>query len=185
MPPLRELLGITSGPVAWREASVSLVGGFVAIAAVLLTSQQVLGLTGVFALVASTGASTVLLFAVPHGPLSQPWPLLGGQTISAVIGVTCAAHLGPTTVAAAAALGLSLCAMHLLRCVHPPGGASALVAVLGGEAVRALGYSFVVRPVLLNAGTLLVVALVFNNLFGWRRYPAALRRRPEPGPVGA
>ena len=82
--------------------------------------------------VASMGASAVLLFAVPHGPLSQPWALIGGHMVSAFIGVSCATLVPDTITAAALAVGLAIGAMHLLRCIHPPGGATALAAVVSG-----------------------------------------------------
>ena len=81
------------------------------------------------------------------------------------------------------AVGLAIGAMHVGKCIHPPGGATALTAVVAGPAVSKLGYSFVVRPVLLNAVTIVVVAVAFNALFAWRRYPAHLVRRCRP-PVG-
>lgn len=131
-------------------------------------------------LIASMGSSAVLLFAVPHGPLSQPWPLVGGHLISALIGVACARWLGTDLWSAAAAAGLSIGAMHALRCLHPPGGATALTAVIGGPAVTTLGFSFVLLPVLVNALTLLVLAVLWNAPWPWRRYPARWARRTSP-----
>jgi CBS-domain-containing membrane protein len=129
------------------------------------------------------GAASVLLFAVPHGALSQPWPVLGGNVVSAVIGVTCARWLVDPMVAASLAVALSIAAMYILRCLHPPGGATALYAVLGGEAVHALGYGYVLSPVLLDVLVLLAVAVAYNYPFAWRRYPQCWHRRsqvPEP-----
>lgn len=134
-------------------------------------------------LIASMGSSAVLLFAVPHGPLSQPWPLLGGHLVSALIGVACARWLGTDPLSAGAAAGLSIGAMHALRCIHPPGGATALTAVIGGPSVTALGFGFVLMPVLVNALTLLVLAILWNAPWPWRRYPARWARRaqrPDP-----
>ena len=70
--------------------------------------------------------------------------------------------------------------MHYLRCIHPPGGATALGAVLGGDAVHQFGYQSVITPVMLNAITILLVALLFNAPFAWRRYPAAWSLRAAP-----
>ena len=125
-------------------------------------------------LVASMGASAVLLFAVPHGPLSQPWPLMGGHLISAVIGVSCALTIANPLLAGPLAVALAIAAMHYLRCIHPPGGATALTAVAGGSSVHELGYQFVLTPVLLNALIMLITAVVVNYAFPWRRYPANL-----------
>ena len=97
--------------------------------------------------------------------------------ISAAIGVACARLLPDPLVATGAALGLAIGAMHYLRCIHPPGGATALAAVLGGEQVRALGFGFVVAPVLVNVLVVLALAVGFNAFFSWRRYPVHLARR--------
>jgi CBS-domain-containing membrane protein len=156
------------------EKWVSTAGGLVALAAVLLISEAVLGLTNAAALVASMGASAVLLFAVPHGSLAQPWPVFGGHLVSALVGVACAKVLAEPVAAASVAVGLAIGAMHYLRCIHPPGGATALSAVVGGDAVHQLGFQFVLTPVMLNVVTILLVALLFNAPFRWRRYPMAL-----------
>jgi len=123
------------------------------------------------------GASAVLLFAVPHGPLSQPWPVLGGHFVSALVGVACTKAIAQPMLAAPVAVGLAIGSMHYLRCIHPPGGATALSAVVGGEPVHQLGFHFVLTPVLWNAAVILLVALLFNYPFTWRRYPLALARR--------
>ncbi|MBE0510741.1 MAG: HPP family protein [Gammaproteobacteria bacterium] len=157
-----------------REKAISALGGFIGILAVLWVSSSVLDQQGAVMLIASMGASAVLLFAVPHGALSQPWPLLGGHLISAFIGVSCAIHIADIYLAAALAVGLSIGAMHYLRCLHPPGGATALVAVLGGESIQQLGYTFLLSPVLFNALVILVVAVLLNLPFAWRRYPRGL-----------
>ena len=121
-------------------------------------------------LVAPMGASAVLLFAVPASPLAQPWSIMGGNVIAALIGVTCAKLIGAPILAAALAGALAIGAMFALRCLHPPSGAVALTAVLGGPAVQAMGYDFVLAPVALNSLLLLLTALFFNNVTG-RRYP--------------
>lgn len=126
--------------------------------------------SGLFVMVTSMGASAVLLFAVPHSPLTQPWPLVGGHLISALIGITCAKLVPDIWVAAALAVSLSIFAMHLTRSLHPPGGAVAIMAAMGSEHGFAEDYSFVLAPVGFNAVLMLVMALVLNNLMG-RRYP--------------
>lgn len=173
------LLGVELDEVRRGDRLASAAGGMLGVLAVIEISQRALGLAGASMLIASMGASAVLLFAVPHGQLSQPWPVLAGHLASALIGVTCAQLIDNVEVAAAVAVGLAIGAMHALRCIHPPGGATALTAVVGGPAVQALGYSFVWRPVLLNAVTIVVMAVVFNSVFGWRRYPAGLGHAVE------
>ncbi len=165
-------LGVETQSVSHSERLVSGLGGFVGIAAILVVTRMFLSPYGTTMLVASMGASAVLLFAVPHGALSQPWPLLAGHLVSALIGVACAKLLPAGALAAPAAVGLAVLAMHYLRCIHPPGGATALVAVIGGPEIRSLGFDFVVAPVLLDASILLGCAVLFNSLFRWRRYPA-------------
>lgn len=174
--PFFRMMGIEFAPVSHTERIVSGVGGFLAIFSILFVSQQVLGVDHPGLLVASMGASAVLLFAVPHGPLSQPWNVIGGHLVSAVIGVTCAKLIGNQLVAAGAAVGIAISAMYYLRCIHPPGGATALSAVVASDAVHALGYQFVFTPVLLDVVVILSVAISFNYFFKWRRYPAYLQK---------
>ncbi len=169
--------------VSEREHWVSSAGGLVGILAVLWVSHFWLGGHGGVLAIASMGASAVLLFAAPHGALSQPWPVFGGHLVSALIGVTCVRWLGgEPMLAAALAVALSIAGMYSLRCLHPPGGATALYAVLGGETVHALGYGYLFSPVLLNVVVLLAVAVAFNYPFAWRRYPQAWHRRSDTAP---
>jgi CBS-domain-containing membrane protein len=180
-----EMLGIELTPVSHTEKLVSALGGFAGIVSILLITGHFVGSASAL-IVASMGASAVLLFAVPHGALSQPWPVLGGHVISACIGVTCASVIPQPYLAAGLAVGLAIGVMYYLRCIHPPGGATALSAVVGGESVHALGYQFVITPVLLNALVILAIAVLFNFLFAWRRYPASLAsRRKQPTDTAA
>ncbi len=171
------VLGVELYRVSHRERLVSMLGGFIGILAVFLLSTWFLKGAGAFVLVASMGASAVLLFAVPHGALSQPWPLVGGHLVSAVIGVTCSKLSPNFFVAAPLAVGLAIGAMHYLRCIHPPGGATALAATIGGTEITSLGYGFIVAPVLLNVLVILFTAILFNYFFAWRRYPVYFARR--------
>lgn len=179
-------IGVEAQSVSHVERLVSGLGGLLGIGAIYLVSSTFLPPSGAAVLIASMGASAVLLFAVPHGALSQPWPLLGGHLVSALVGVACARVLPASALAASAAVGSAVLVMHYLRCIHPPGGATALVAVIGGPEVRDLGFDFAVAPVLLDASILLVCAVLFNSLFSWRRYPASGWRKrrlgsaPEP-----
>lgn len=117
-------------------------------------------------MVASLGASAVLVFGMPSSPLAQPWPVLGGSTLSALVGAVCSAVVPDPAVAGALAVGLSIALMVPLRCLHPPGGAMALYVVLtAGD-----GWHLAFFPVLFNAAVLLVLAMVYNTLTG-RQYP--------------
>jgi len=123
-------------------------------------------------LIAPMGASAVLLFCVPASPLAQPWAVVGGNTLSALVGIACW-HAVPDPLLAAPLAGcLAIGAMFALRCLHPPGGAVALTAVLGGAAVQTAGWQFALVPVALNSAIIVGAALIYNNLSG-RRYPHA------------
>lgn len=176
-------MGIYSGSISHGEKLLSAMGGFVGILLCLWVSGYFLGMQGAALLVASMGASAVLLFAVPHGALSQPWALVGGHLVSALIGVVCAKLVAEPLLAAPLAVALAIAAMHYLRCIHPPGGATALTAVMGGEQVHALGFQFVLTPVLLNIIIMLVAAVAVNYAFPWRRYPASLKKIAGIKPV--
>ncbi|EHK67635.1 HPP family protein [Achromobacter arsenitoxydans] len=126
--------------------------------------------------IAPMGASAVLLFAAPASPLAQPWSLMAGNLVSALIGVFCAQFIPVPGIAAAVAVSLAIGAMFSLRCLHPPSGAVALTAVLGGPSVASLGYGFALWPVALNSLILLCIAVVFNGALK-RNYP---RRHAEP-----
>lgn len=121
-------------------------------------------------IVAPIGASAVLLFAVPASPLAQPWSIVGGNTISAFVGVTVATLVADPAIAIGLAVALAILVMSLTRSLHPPGGAAALTAVIGGAAVTRLGFWFPVVPIALNSLILVVVGIVFHRLSG-RQYP--------------
>lgn len=138
-------------------------------------------------LMAPLGASAVLLFAVPTSPLAQPWPVLGGNVLAALVGITCARWFGDPLVAAALALGLAIAVMFLLRCVHPPAGAVALTAVLGGPSVHAAGYDFALLPVGINSFLLLLVALIYHaaTRHSYPHAPAKTKSGESPAGHGA
>lgn len=174
------LLGLGGGQTSHVEKLVAGLGGFTGILLTLMVTRQFIGTEDAALIVASMGASAVLVFAVPHGQLSQPWALTGGHLISAIIGVSCYQLIPDPLIAAACAVGLAITAMYYLQCVHPPGGATALSAVIAGPGVHELGYQYIATPVMLNVVVILTTAVLFNYLFPWRRYPAALtqyRRR--------
>jgi CBS domain-containing membrane protein len=166
--------------VKWPERLRAAAGALLGIAAIAALTQWLLGPSSVIPmLIAPMGASAVLLFAVPASPLAQPWSLLGGNLVSAAVGVACASWIADPALAAAMAVAGAIAAMLTLRCAHPPSGAVALTAVLGGPAIHALGYRFVLEPVLLQSLILLAVALAYHALTG-HRYPHVQRE-----PAGA
>jgi CBS-domain-containing membrane protein len=175
-----QLLGIEQYRAGHKEKLISALGAFLGIALVFYSSTFFVHGQSSYLIVASMGASAVLLFAVPHGPLSQPWAVIGGHLISAVVGVSCAKLIPDIFFAAPAAVGIAVGLMYYLNCIHPPGGATALSAVVGGNEVMQLGYQFVLTPVLINVVAIISVAVAFNFLFQWRRYPAYLARLKTP-----
>ncbi len=157
----------------WHEIFWSGIGAFVGIFLIYYVGHlQSLHLVDSLFLVGSFGASAVLLYGIPDSHYSQPRNLIGGHIISAVIGVTCALLLTSNpSITAAAAVSLALVFMHLTRTVHPPGGATALIAVVGSDHVHEMSYMFVITPIASGAFIMLVVAVVVNNLSPYRRYP--------------
>lgn len=134
-------------------------------------------------LVAPMGASAVVLFAVPASPLAQPWSIIGGNLVSATVGVACANWIADPVDAAALAVALAICFMFALRCIHPPSGAVALTAVLGGPSIHALGYRFVAEPIFIQSVALLGAAIVFHTITG-HRYPHTIHQAAGDGPAG-
>lgn len=157
---------VTAG---WRERFYAVLGACLGLIITEGISHQALGSANPW-FIAPMGASAVLLFAVPASPLAQPWSIIGGNLVAAFIGVSCSLLIEDRGLAAGLAVGLSIGAMFALRCLHPPSGAIALTAVLGGPTVQALGYHFLLWPVLLDSVLLLGMALIFNNALR-RRYP--------------
>jgi CBS domain-containing membrane protein len=155
----------------WRERAIASIGALLGIGLTALFSTMVAGTPGTAALLAAPiGASAVLLFAVPTSPLAQPWPIVGGNIVSLLVGVAVAHVLGHGAFAAGLAVGLAILAMSVLRCLHAPGGGTALLPVLGGPAILAHGYAFAFVPVGLNAVLLVAVGLIFHRFSG-HSYP--------------
>lgn len=126
-------------------------------------------------LVAPIGASAVLVFAVPASPLAQPWSVVGGNVVSALVGVTAARFVPSPYLVVGVAVGGAILAMSLLRCLHPPGGAAALTAVIGGPAVLGAGYAFPFVPVGIYSLILILTGIAFHRASG-HSYP----HRPIP-----
>lgn len=172
---IKNTLGIDSS-VSAAEKLASTLGGIIGIFLIAWISFQITGASGAALIVPSMGASAVLVFGVPHGKLSQPWALFGGHIVSAIIGVTCYQFVPNIYLAAGLGVGLAIGAMHVLNCVHPPGGATALAAVIGGPSIYSLGYNYLFSPILLNTVIIFISAVVINSFFPWRRYPISMMR---------
>ncbi|MBF0428678.1 MAG: HPP family protein [Magnetococcales bacterium] len=150
----------------------SWLGSFLGILLVAGLEQLFFTGTDLFLMIGSFGASAVLLYAAPTSPLAQPRNLLGGHLVSAFIGVVFFQMVPQQAwLASSLAVSLSIVGMHLTRTLHPPGGATALIAVIGSKQVHDLGFLYLLIPVFVGACLLLVVALFVNNLAPGRRYP--------------
>lgn len=167
-----------------REQARAAAGALLGLFITALLSHLLLAPVGTaIFMVAPIGASAVLLFALPASPLAQPWSAIGGNVVSGLVGVACVHLLGGTLslpMLGALATGLAIAAMFALRCLHPPGGAVALTTVIGGPAVYAAGFDFVMLTVLADTVVLVLVAMLYNKLTG-RRYPHA-QHSAQPHP---
>jgi len=169
-----KMKGHTQSPprVGTAEILWSWVGSFLGIAAVGLIHFNLLDQTPLTMIIGSFGASAVLVYGAIRSPLAQPRNLIGGHMLSAVIGVAAFQLTGAIPwLAAALAVSVAIALMHLTKTLHPPGGATALIAVIGGDSVHQLGYLYVFVPAGLGALVMLIIALLVNNLAPNRRYP--------------
>ena len=158
-------VGITE--ICWSWA-----GAFLGIALVAYCNFIILGRSDLLLLIGSFGASAVLIYGAVKSPLAQPRNLIGGHVFSAVIGVACCQCFPSSPwLASALAVATAIAVMHATRTLHPPGGATALIAVIGSEQIHALGYLYALIPVAFGALMMLGVALVVNNIPHSRRYP--------------
>jgi CBS domain-containing membrane protein len=155
-----------------KEHILTFLGAFVGIGIVGFINSKYFVLNDNLFLIGSFGASSVLIYGVINSPLAQPRNLIGGHLVCAIIGVT-VHKLIPNEIwlASALAVALSIVAMQITKTLHPPGGATALIANIGSEKIKALGYAYVLSPVLTGVIILFVVALIFNNISKSRSYP--------------
>lgn len=156
-----------------RERMVACLGALVGITLTGLICGLVFGQgPDIPLIVAPMGASAVLLFAVPASPLAQPWSIIGGNTISAFMGVLAARFIPDPVVAIGVGVSLAIAAMSLTHCLHPPGGAAALTALIGGPAVTSAGFLFPLFPVCVNSVILVTLGVAFHKI-SRRNYPHA------------
>jgi len=170
----RKMRGTTKSPplVSASEIAWSWIGAFAGIAAVALFHYRVLAESDLVMIIGSFGASAVLLYGAIRSPLAQPRNLMGGHILSAVVGVSAYKLLGAHMwLASSVAVATAIAVMHATKTLHPPGGATSLIAVIGSQKIHELGYFYVLMPAGLGALIMLVVALLVNNIPAGRRYP--------------
>ncbi len=159
--------GVPLSEIAW-----SWIGAFLGILSVAYINAILLQGSDLVFIVGSFGASAVLIYGAVKSPLAQPRNLVGGHIISAVIGVASYKLFGSTLwFAAPLSVATAIAAMHATKTLHPPGGATALIAVIGSQKIHALGFYYVLIPIGAGALIMLIVALVINNLCKTRNYP--------------
>ncbi len=170
----RKMKGNEHSPprVGIAEMCWSWIGGFLGIALVAYCNYRLIQKSDVILLVGSFGASAVLLYGAIKSPLAQPRNILGGHVVSALIGVACyQCFPADLWLASALAVATAIAGMHATKTLHPPGGATALIAVIGGDGIHALGFLYAVIPVGCGALMMLIVGLAINNISPHRRYP--------------
>jgi CBS-domain-containing membrane protein len=153
-----------------KDSIIGAVGAALGMAITWLLCDWLLDSTAPI-LVMSMGASAVLMFATPMSPLAQPAPVILAHAFGAFIGVVAAQNIDNIALAVGVAVGVTAGVIIRFGITHPPSGGTALSAVVGGQAITDLGYEFIWRPVLLNAVVLVVLAVIVNAPFAWRRYP--------------
>lgn len=166
--------GSTKSPpmVGLSEIFWSWIGAFLGISAIALMNYNLLAQTDLVMIIGSFGASAVLIYGAVKSPLAQPRNLIGGHIISAIIGVTFYKLFGAHMwLASAMSVATAIAVMHATKTLHPPGGATALIAVIGGHKIHALGYLYALVPAGLGALVMLVIALLINNIPKTRKYP--------------
>jgi CBS-domain-containing membrane protein len=157
--------------VDFHEHLWTFFGSFVGIGLIGLLQSFYLPASDNLFLVGSFGATSVLIYGVINSPLAQPRNVIGGHLICAIVGVTLNYLLPQSWLAAALAVSMSIVLMQVTKTLHPPGGATALIAIIGSEKIKSLGYLYVLSPILSGIIVLLIVALFFNNITPNRSYP--------------
>jgi len=170
----KKMKGITKSPpvVSYTEMLWSWIGAFLGIGAVSYINFNILEKTDFVMVIGSFGASAVLIYGAIKSPLAQPRNFVGGHLVSAVIGVACYKIFHTQTwLAASIAVATAIAGMHATKTLHPPGGATSLIAVIGSSKIHNLGYMYAVIPVGVGAVIMLAVALLVNNVPKHRKYP--------------
>ena len=155
-----------------KEHFYTFLGSFFGIALIGYLNSLSFDITDNLFLIGSFGASSVLIYGIINSPLAQPRNLIGGHLICALVGVTVRLLIpGEIWLTSALAVALSIVLMQVTKTLHPPGGATALIANIGSDKIQRLGYLYVLSPVLTGVLILLCVAIIVNNLNPDRKYP--------------
>lgn len=169
-----------------RDRAVACLGALLGIGLTALLSRALLGEGTALPLMmtASMGASAVLIFVVPASPLAQPWSVIGGHVISALTGILVSRLIPDPILASGVAVAAAIALMSLLRCLHPPGGSTALIGVLGGTTIHGAGFMLAFVPIGLNAVLLAVAGFLFHRFLSghaWphRAVPVAVPKGPQ------
>ena len=153
--------------VSWAERFRSSCGAFVGLMLVLTLAKYLGELSGIDEwLMASLGASALLVFALPASPMAQPWAVIAGNTLSALIGITAANLIKEPLLAMPIAAAVSILGMFVLRCLHPPAAAVALIVVLG----HVTHYRYAAFPVMVDSILLVMAGAIYSNMTG-KGYP--------------
>lgn len=161
----KSLLAENPSCILVSEVFWSWLGAFLGISAVALLHYNLLAHDDLPMIIGSFGASAVLVYGVPHSPFAQPRNMIGGHVFSAIVGVLCYMLIGSIPwLACALAVSTSIAVMHVTKTLHPPGGATALIAVIGSTKIHALGFMYVLIPVASGASVMLIIALAVNRI---------------------
>ena len=157
----------------FKDQGLTFLGSFIGIALIGLLNSFHLASNDNLFLIGSFGASSVLIYGIINSPLAQPRNLIGGHLICATVGVTVQVLIPDQMwLAAGLAVSISIVMMQVTKTLHPPGGATALIAIIGSEKIKSLGYWYVVSPIFAGVLILFLVALIFNNITPYRSYPS-------------
>lgn len=160
--------------IDFNENLLSFIGSMIGIGVIAYMQSQHLLESDNIMLIGSFGATSVLIFGIIQSPLAQPRNLVGGHFLSAIVGVTvCKVFPDILWISAPLSVSLAIVVMQITKTLHPPGGATALIAVIGSDSIKSLGYTYVLSPVMSGVLIMLIVALIFNNLSPKRSYPAS------------
>jgi CBS domain-containing membrane protein len=162
-----------AGNLTFKDSFVCVIASFMCIFVVVISSTCFKPNAPI--LLASMGASLIILLLAPVSPFAQPWSFFCGHLVSAFVGMTCALTITPFWLASSLAVSVSIFAMLCLRCLHPPGAATALVPVIGGATFIELGYKFILTPVLLNVSVMLIMVIIVNRWCLKRDYPQSFK----------